>query len=156
MTNIDLYCVIFVGLILYVFSRAYKCLIRPKILDMTTKEFDKNPKWITNELHSNHYGFDDIDFIPAENFLGTLPRFRVSKSDKTRLEILFPNDTSTKDVEQIGRIALVGKIKIKYGLFFPDKPLHWLSILLFMLEGGDVTIKDISKDKKPIDDFQKI
>lgn len=129
----------------FAFSRLYKFVIFPKIIEKTTKEFDKNPKWITDELHSKYYGFSDIDFITAENAIGALPRFRVSKEDETRLELLIPNDISTRDIEKIGQVALVGKIKIKYGLFFPDKPIHWLSILCFMLDGGEVAVKDIEK-----------
>lgn len=136
----------------FALSRLYKFVIFPKIIEKTTKEFDKNPKWIINELHSKYYGFHDIDIITAENSIGALPRFRVAKKDKTRLEVLIPNDISTRDIEQMGQIALVGKIKIKYGLFFPDKPIHWLSILCFMLDGGEINVKEIEKDKKPIDD----
>lgn len=130
---------------MYAFYWIFSRVMLPKLIEKNTKEIDRNPKWITNELHSKYYGFDDIDFITAENTFGALPRFRVPKGDNTRLEMLVPNDISTRDVEHIGRMALVGKIKIKYGLFFPDKPLHWLSILLFMLEGGEVTVKDIEK-----------
>ena len=141
----DLACILLFIIVGYALSRLYRFVIFPKIIEKTTKEFDKNPKWITNELHAKYYGFADIDFITAENTIGALPRFRVSKTDKSRLEILIPNDTLTRDVEQMGQVALVGKIKIKYGLFFPDKPIHWLSILLFMLEGGEISVKDMEK-----------
>ena len=130
---------------IYALNRLFIYVIFPKIIEKTTKEFDKNPKWITNELHSKYYGFSDIDFITAENSIGHLPRVRVAKHDNTRLEMLVPNDLSIRDVEHIGHMALVSKLKLKYGLFFPDKPIHWLSILLFMLEGGEVAIKDIEK-----------
>ena len=89
----------------FAFSRLYKFVIFPKIIEKTTKEFDKNPKWITDELHSKYYGFSDIDFITAENAIGALPRFRVSKEDETRLELLIPNDISTRDIEKIGQVA---------------------------------------------------
>jgi len=115
------------------------------MIEKTTKEIDKNPKWITNELHSKYYGFADIDFITAESSIGALPRFRVSKENSSRLEFLIPEDTLTRDVETMGQLALVGKIKLKYGLFFPDKPIHWLSILCFMLDGGEVCVKDKEK-----------
>jgi hypothetical protein len=141
----DLAYIILFSISIYAFSRLYKYIIFPKILEKTTKEFDKNPKWITNELHAKYYGFNDIDFITAENAIGALPRFRVPKNDKTRLEILIPNDTSIRDIEQMGQVALVGKIKIKYGLFFPDKPIHWLSVLCFMLDGGEINVKEIEK-----------
>lgn len=122
-----------------------KYVVLPFLIRKTTKEIDKNPKWITSALHSKYYGFSDIDFITAESTIGALPRFRVAKGDNTRLELLIPNDTLTKDVEKIGQIALVGKIKVKYGLFFPDKPLYWLSILCFMLDGGEVAMKEVEK-----------
>ena len=109
----DLACVLLVILIGYALNRLYRLVIFPKIIDKTTKEFDKNPKWITDELRSKYYGFHDIDFITAENAIGALPRFRVAKDDKTRLEMLVSNDTLTREVEQIGQVALVGKLKIK-------------------------------------------
>ena len=139
-------------LILIVFYHIFNRYIFPKIIEKTTKETEVNPKWITTELRQKYYGFDDIDFILAENPLGALPRFRASK-DKTRLEVLIPNDILTKDIEDFGRVALIGKIQAKYGLFFPDKPIHWLSILCYMLDGGDVNMidKPVEKDKKPID-----
>ena len=140
----DLAYIILFLISMYAFSRLYRYVIFPKILEKTTKEIDRNPQWITKELHSKYYGFADIDFITAENSLGALPRFRASK-DKNKLEFLISEDTSIRDLEKIGQIALVGKIKIKYGLFFPDKPLHWLSILCFMLDGGEVSVKDIEK-----------
>jgi len=141
----DLACVLLVIIGLYALHKLYRYILFPKMIEKTTKEFDKNPKWITSELHSKYYGFADIDFITAENAIGALPRFRVSKEDKNRLEFLIPNDTLTRDIEKMGQIALACKIKMKFGLFFPDKPLQWLSILLFMLEGGEVNVKDIEK-----------
>ena len=141
----DLAYIILFIIVGYALSRLYRYVIFPKIIEKTTKEIDKNPKWIINELRSKYYGFADIDFITAENRIGALPRFRVAKDDKTRLEMLISNDTSTRDIEAVGQIALVAKIKIKYGLFFPDKPLTWLSILCFMLDGGEISVKDIEK-----------
>lgn len=140
----DLAYILLMLIVGYALGRLYKLVIFPKMIEKTTKEIDKNPKWITNELHSKYYGFSDIDFITAENTIGALPRFRVAK-DSTRLEFLIPEDTSIRDIERMGQVALVGKIKIKYGLFFPDKPLHWLSILCFMLDGGEISIKDVEK-----------
>ena len=143
--NSDVAWVILIVLVLYVLHKVYRYILFPKMINKITKEVEKNPKWITKELHSKYYGFADIDFITAEDDLGVLPRFRVSKEDDTRLEFLIPDDTPTTDIERLGHHALVGKIKLKYGLFFPEKPIEWLSILLFMLEGGEVTIKDIEK-----------
>lgn len=157
MLNNEASGIILAILILIVCCHIFNRYIFPKIIEKTTKETEVNPKWITTELRQKYYGFDDIDFILAENPLGALPRFRASK-DKTRLEVLIPNDILTKDIEDFGRVALIGKIQAKYGLFFPDKPIHWLSILCYMLEGGDVNMidKPVEKDKKPIDANQKI
>lgn len=144
--------IILAVLMLIVAYHIFNRYIFPKIIEKTTTEIEVNPKWITAELRQKYYGFSDIDFILAENLLGALPRFRTSK-DKTRLEILIPNDTMTRDVEDLGRVALIVKLHAKYGLFFPDKPMHWLSILCYMLDGGDINMIDqpVEKDKKPID-----
>ena len=142
--NPDVACVVLVIIGLCILSRLYRLFIFPKMLNKMIKEIDKNPQWITKELHSKYYGFSDIDFITAEDNIGALPRFRASK-DGTRLEFIIPEDTPTSDIEKIGHAALVGKIQVRYGLFFPEKPLQWQSILLFMLEGGEVAIKDIEK-----------
>ena len=61
---------------------------------------------------------------------------------------MIPNDTLTKDAEEVVRLALVGKIYIKHNLFFPDKPTHWLSILCYMLDGGDINEVATSWEKK--------
>ena len=153
----EVIALLFVIFIVYIATRVFKWFVLPVILDMDTKETERNPKWITAELRQKYYGFNDIDFILAENPLGALPRFRASK-DKTRLEMLISTDTTTRDVEDLGRVALIGKIHAKYGLFFPDKPIHWLSILCYMLDGGDINMIDqpVEKDKKPIDANQKI
>lgn len=149
--------IILAVLILIVAYHIFNRYVFPKIVEKTTKEIEVNPKWITAELRRKYYGFSDIDFILAENSLGALPRFRASK-DKTRLEMLISTDTTTRDVEDLGRVALIGKIHAKYGLFFPDKPIHWLSILCYMLDGGDVSMinQPVNKDNKPIDANQKI
>lgn len=157
MLNNEVSGIMLTVLILIVAYHIFNRYIFPKIVEKTTKETEVNPKWITVELRQKYYGFSDIDFILAENPLGALPRFRASK-DKTRLEMLISTDTTTRDVEDLGRVALIGKIQAKYGLFFPDKPIHWLSILCYMLDGGDINMIDqpVEKDKKPIDANQKI
>lgn len=144
----DLACILLAILIGYILSRFYKFILFPKIVEKTTKEIEKNPKWITKELHAQYYGFSDIDIITAESSIGALPRFRVSKEDNTRLEFLISNDITTREIEKMGQVALVGKIKVKYGLFFPDKPLNWLSILCFMLDGGEISVKDVKKGQE--------
>lgn len=123
----------------YVIATIFRKAILPLIYKKKTKEIEKNPKWITSRINDKYYGFSDIDFILAENPLGGLPRFRLAKDHK-RLELLIPNDTQIRDLDAIAKVALAGKIKIKYGVFYPDKPIHWLSILCFMLDGGDVSM----------------
>lgn len=141
----DLAYIILFCIVGFALSQLYKSVIFPVVLEKSTKEIEMNPKWITDKVRKEYYGFADIDFITAENSLGALPRFRVPKTDKTRLQVLIPADVPLKDVDEIARIALIGKIKIKYGLFFPDKPLHWLSVLCFMLDGGSIEMKDVEK-----------
>lgn len=126
--------------------------IFPWLLNKKTKDIEKNPKWITSKT-KDHYGFSDIDFIVVESPLGAVPRLRVSKN-KDRLQLLIGEDTLTRDVDNLMRAALAAKIKIKYGLWFPDKSTHWLSILLYMLDGGDIKQETVSweeKDKKSVD-----
>ena len=125
----------------------------PILINMLTKELDKNPKWITSKLKNNYYGFEDIDFITAECSMRALPRFRVSKSNPHRLEFLVPNDASVDDVELLGKLALMGKLKLKYGLFISDEPLDWLSKMCFILDNKNVIKEMKILDKKPIDDF---
>ena len=113
-------------------------IIFPKMVYHGMKEIDRNPKWITSKLQ--YYGFDDIDIVLCESKWGMLPRFRAGKDN--RLELWIDNDTSTRDVDDVGHLALCVKVKAKYGLWFPDKPTYWLSILLYMLDGGDVNMID--------------
>jgi hypothetical protein len=122
-------------------------VIFPWIVNKRTKDIEKNPKWIVPELQEKYYGFRDIDIITVNSPLGLIPRFRVDKKQKNRLQLLIPVDTSVRDIDDIARLALAGKIRIKYGLWFPDKSAHWLAILNFMLDGGDIRI-DATKWEK--------
>ena len=45
----------------------YIKIIRPFLIKKTTKELEKNPKWLMSELRSQYYGLDDIDVILTEN-----------------------------------------------------------------------------------------
>lgn len=126
-------------------------IIFPKMVYHGMKEIERNPKWITSKLQ--YYGFNDIDIVLCESKWGMLPRFRAGKEN--RVELWIDKDTSTKDAEEMGRLALVGKVQAKYGLWFPEKPLHWLSILCYMLDGGDIRMESVSweekENKKPLD-----
>lgn len=129
---------------LYIIYKIVVHFIYPKIIDFTTKETERNPQWLTGYLRSNYYGFEDIDFIVCECPVCHVPRFRVPK-DANRLELFVPDDFSNWDREKVAKIALMGKIKIRHGLDTSmDKPLYWLSILCYMLEGGDINISETS------------
>ena len=133
----EVIALLFVIFIVYIATRIFKWFVLPVILDMDTKEIERNPKWIVDKVKGVYYGFHDIDFILAEsNIFSSLPRFKISKTD--RYELWLPSDISIKDVDEIVRLALVGKIQAKYGLIFRDKSLNWLSILCYMLDGGDI------------------
>lgn len=132
-----IYAIIFIIGIFYIIDYIINKYILPKLIEMDIKRIEKNPKWIMKDVEDNYYGFQDIDIILAEtNKFVSLPRMRMSKDCK--YELLIPNDTPTREVDNILRLALAGKIAIKYGLNFTDKPLHWLSILCYMLDGGDI------------------
>ena len=111
--------------------------IFPKILEYNMTEVERNPKWFISRLP--YYGFHDIDFVLAQSKYGTLPRFRLGKNNK--LEFWIPYDTSVSEIESIGRLALIGKIKCRYGLLYADKSLVWLSTLCYMLDGKDANIE---------------
>lgn len=133
----EVIALLFVIFIVYIATRVFKWFVLPVILDMDTKEIERNPKWIVDKVKGVCYGFHDIDFILAEsNIFSSLPRFKISKTD--RYELWLPSDISIRDVDEIVRLALVGKIQAKYGLIFRDKSLNWLSILCYMLDGGDI------------------
>lgn len=119
-------------------------IIYPKIIRFGMKELHRNPKWIMSKLQ--YYGFDDIDIILCKSKWGNLPRFEIGKNNK--LELWLDDDsTLTKDAEDVGRLALCVSIKFKYGLWFPDKPIYWLSILLYMLDGGNIKMEDKIKQE---------
>lgn len=127
--------------ILYGMYEIFNKIIFPWIVNTRTKDIEKNPKWIIPKLKETYYGFKDIDIIIVNSPLGMLPRFRFDKKQTDRLQLLIPEDISVKDIDDIAQLALVGKIKIKYGLWFPNKSAHWLAILNFMLDGGDIRIE---------------
>lgn len=149
----DLIILLFTFFLVMFLVKLWKLIIFPKIVEKTTKEVEKNPKWITPKLRTTYYGFSNIDIITANSSIGALPRFRLvpkkNKKEETRLELLIPEDTSVNDIDKIAALALRGKINIFYGLMTPDKPAHWLAILLYMLDGGDIKQEAISwEDKK--------
>ena len=155
--NKEILAFLIASFLIYITMRFIHRTAIPGLAAILTKELDKNPKWITSRLKDRYYGFDDIDFITAECSMGALPRFRVSKSDSCRLEFLVPNDASVDDVELLGKIALAGKLQLKYGMKpLLNKPLGYLSLVCFVLDNDDVTNKIKFKDKKPLDDCNNI
>lgn len=126
-------------------------IIFPWIVNKRTNDIEVNPKWIVSKLQAKYYGFNDMDIVIVKDPFNMIPRFRLAKHN--RLQLLIPEDTSTRDIEDIGRLALAGKLRIKYGVWFPEKPTQWLSILNYMLDGKDIKIESTKweEDKKPVD-----
>lgn len=118
--------------------KLFKNIILPIIIKKKTIETEINPKWIKSKLE-NKYGFQDIDFILAKSPFNNLPYMRVIQKDKKlRFQIILSEDTSVDDVDIIARIAISGKMYVKYNVLYPDKPLFWLSMLCYMLDGGNI------------------
>lgn len=144
-----LYAILLSLIMFYVSIHIFKRYIFPKLVEVDTKEIERNPKWIMKDVKSKYYGFQDIDIVTAETkMFYSLPRLKVI--DGKKFELLIPADTSTKDADEILRLALMGKIEVKYGLQFRDKPLHWLSILCYMLDGGDIREAAATFEEKKI------
>ena len=141
---------IIVIIIGYVLMKIWKYIIFPFIVKKTTHEVEKNPKWITPKLRQNYYGFSNIDIITARSTIGALPRFRLNskEKDKERLELLISEDTPVNDIDKVATLALQGKLHVYYNLYFPDKPAYWLSVLLYMLDGGDINPESIVWESK--------
>lgn len=134
----------------YILMKIWKYIIFPFVVKKTTHEIEKNPKWITPKLRQNYYGFSNIDIITARSTIGALPRFRLNSKerDKERLELLISEDTPVNDIDKVATLALQGKLHVYYNLYFPDKPAYWLSILLYMLDGGDIKPESIVWESK--------
>ena len=141
---------IIVIIIGYILIKIWKYIIFPFVVKKTTHEIEKNPKWITPKLRQNYYGFSNIDIITARSTIGALPRFRLNSKerDKERLELLISEDTPVNDIDKVATLALQGKLHVYYNLYFPDKPAYWLSILLYMLDGGDIKPESIVMENK--------
>ena len=137
-------------LLLHITINLFNKYLFPLLVDKKTKDLEINPKWIVPKLKENYYGFHDIDIIIVDSPLGELPRFRLSK-DKKKLQLLLPEDTSTNDTEMVAQIALAGKLNLLYGEWYPDKPAYWLSILLYLLDGGDIRIDATKWENKQSD-----
>lgn len=150
----DLLVLVLLIAIGYIFVKLWECIVFPFMIEKSTQEVEKNPNWITPKLKQRYYGFSDIDITIARSSLGAIPRFRLhfNKKEKNkidRLELLIPEDISVNDIDKVAALALAAKIRIFYGLTFTDKSAHWLDILLYMLDGGDIKQEVISwEDKK--------
>lgn len=143
----ELACILLSCLVVYIiikfFNNFVVSFVASFVVKRKTTVIEKNPKWITSRIQEKYYGFNDIDFILAECPLGGLPKFNISK-DKERIELWIPNDIPIRDLESLAKIALLGKIKIRYGVYFPEKPIYWLSILCYMLDGGDIKQESVT------------
>jgi hypothetical protein len=137
----------FVGILLaWVLWDIFNKLIFPIIIEHTTTELDRNPKWATSRLEK-YYGFYDVDMVICESKFGILPRIRANKVNK-KFELLIPNDIPVENIEEIGRCVLAAKIRTKYGLWYPEKPIEWLSIMCYLLDGGDIQMSNVSWEEK--------
>lgn len=134
-------CIIIVtGLGILLLYEIFNKKITPWLIEKLTTDIEKNPEWIMSELQNKYYGFKDLDIIIVDSLLGIIPRFRLEKGSH-QLQFLIPEDVSSRDIDDIAQLALAGKIKIKYGVWYPDKPTQWLSILNYLLDGGDIKIE---------------
>lgn len=131
--------VIYLRILLYVF----KHWIKPSLETRSMKEVDRNPKWVTKQITS-YYGFEDIDFVLFDSNMVDSPRLKTNKT-RDRLELWLPCDTLTKDIPELSRLALACKIHTRHGVWCPDKPIYWLSVLCFMLDGGEIKMEDRPK-----------
>ena len=132
---------------IYVSYKLFDKLMSPWLIKKSTKQLEINPKWITEKLQNTYYGFGDLDIIIVDSPLGMTPRFELSKHSKNKIQLLISEDISTNDIEDIAQLALAGRLRIKYGVWYPDKPTYWLSILNYMLDGGDVREESTSWEK---------
>lgn len=143
----ELACILLSCLVVYIIIKLFNNFVVSFVVSFVVKRkttvIEKNPKWITSRIQEKYYGFNDIDFILAECPLGGLPKFNMSK-DKEHIELWIPNDIPIRDLESLAKIALLGKIKIRYGIYFPEKPIYWLSILCYMLDGGDIKQESVT------------
>lgn len=140
--------------------KAYFDFIRPILIKKNMKEVEKNPKWLTPVIRSQYYGLDDVDVILVENKYGVKPQFRakvvnVNKEKRTkevRLELLLPTTITTNEIDEIAKIALIGKLCIKIrpelAILYANKPAYWLSILNYMLDGGNINQSAVSWKEK--------
>lgn len=132
---------IMIGIIAFCFVwllyTTLKEFILPFVLTKSIKVIEKNPKWITPILREQYYGFSDIDVFIVDTAFNILPCFRVSK-DKKRYELLLSEDTTTNELDKIAQVALMSKIEVKYGVLINNKSPQWMSILCYMLDGGDI------------------
>lgn len=119
--------------------------LAPILIQKGLTEIARNPKWITSRLHEEYYGFDDVDIILCESKWGVLPYFHINHK---RIEVWVSNNTSIDEVEALGHLILCSRLKVEYGLWYTGKPLYWLSLLLYMLDGGDMKVEEKIKNKQ--------
>ena len=104
---------------------------------------EKNPKWIVSDLKTRGYGLDDVDVFVTENTDSSLHTFDYNAS-QSKLTAYVPKSFSSQDIEVLAKEILVTKIYIKTKNNYDDKPIHWLFILYYLLEGNDISPNSIN------------
>lgn len=143
MTEKQILLSLIIACVIYTMYKIFDHIIFPKMIYNGMKETDRNPKWIMSKL-SQYYGFNEVDIVLCTSKWGMLPCMREGKE---KLELWIDEDTPTSDVNDIGIMALAGVLKMKYGILDLDKPIYWQSILLYMLDGGEIEMKDKIKQE---------
>ena len=152
MNNLDLRIITLCVLILLSCRNIWN-VIREDITKLVVKKFitevERNPKWLTEELFQSNYGFHDIDIVLCDSKLLKEALPLLHYNNKTyKYELLVRSDVSPRNADLVGKTALAAKIitgfrvNISYEALM-DKPLHWLSILCYLLEGGDIKMSSV-------------
>ena len=148
------------GFVFYMSVKLYMDVIRPYQIKKSIKVVKKNPEWLIPALRSHYYGLDDVDILLVESKHKIAPQFQlnvIKKDEKAgllemRLELLLPSTVTIAEIDEIAKIALIGKICTKVnpqvGMTYANKPTYWLSILCYMLDGGSINQSAVSWNDK--------
>lgn len=143
----ELCFLILTAIIVYIGYRVFKSVAIPFTINFIADEIEMNPKWFIGKLREDYYGFHDVDIILVDHAVGRLPCFRKVKATK-RIEVLLSEEVKTSEVNSLAQLILATKIKMKYGVYYPNKPIAWLSILCYMLDGGEINQIDAKWENK--------
>lgn len=109
---------------------------------------EKNPKWLLPELRSQYYGFHDIVIYVVKNTYISSINLHYHTALKC-LEVFIPEyEAVPRDIDDIAKFILAGKIFLQHKIRITDKPVYWLSILCYMLDGGEVRQSQVQWEKK--------